>query len=106
MMATPILTLWSQALRGLIVGIFMDEVGSTTGEASGRACTGPQTVISVVGTACPVGLTALRGAFFKAILGDSFTDFAGLVMVDLGLEGIEGTGLSASFASSRALVFG
>ena len=84
----------------------MDDLGSTTGEASGRASTGPQTVISVVGTACPVGLTALRGAFFKAIVGDSFSDFGDLVMFDLSSEGIEGTGLSASFASSTALVLG
>jgi hypothetical protein len=106
MMATPILTLWSQALWGLIVWIFMDDVGSTTGEASGRACTGPQTVTSVIATTSPVGLTTLRGARFKAVMGDSFTDYAGLGMFDASSEDIEGTGFFVCFASQTALVFG
>jgi hypothetical protein len=105
MMATPILTLWSQALWGLTVWIFMDDGGATTGEAGGD-CRGPQTVTSVIATASPVGLTALRGARFKAMIGGSFTDFAGLVMFDASSEGIEGTGLFVSFASLTALVLG
>jgi hypothetical protein len=103
MMATTILTLWY-----LTVWIFIDDVGSTTRDTWGRACTGPQTetVISGIATTSPVGLAALRGAFLKAIMGSSFPDFAGMVMFDANLEGIEGTGLFVSFASLTALVFG
>ena len=103
MMATTILTFWY-----LTVWIFIDDVGSTTRDTGGRACTGPQTetVISGIATTSPVGLTALRGAFLNALLGSSFPDFVGTVFFDANLEGVEGTGLSVSFASSTALVFG
>ena len=103
MMATTILT-----LLYLIVWILIDAVGSATTDTWGRACTGPQTetVISGIATTSPVGVTALRGAFLKAIMGSWFPDFAGMVMFDANLEGIEGTGLLVSFASLTALVFG
>ena len=103
MMATTILTLLYR-----IVWIFVDDVGSTTRDTWGRSGTGPQTetVISGIATTSPVGRTALRGAFLKAIMGSSFPDFAGMVMFDANLEGIEGTGLFVSFASLTALVFG
>ena len=103
MMATTILSLWY-----LTVWIFIDGAGSTTRDTWGRACTGPQTetVMSGIATTSPVGLTALSGAFLKAIMGSWFPDFAGAVMFDANLEVIEGTGLLVSFASSTALVFG
>jgi len=103
MMATTILTLWY-----LTMWIVIDDAGSTTRDAWGRACTEPQTetVISGIATTSPVGLIALRGAFLKAIMGSWFPDFAGMVMFDAKLEGIEGTGLLVSFARLTALVFG